>query len=126
MQISQGSSSTAERPEVLDHPHTRYAGQLLEQIVRITPAILLGMQQAIHIVENVFLIDLLAGIGFRELLQGCIGYSIAAAWFRSSSLRKHIILGYFGFLFLFSWAIDVEREALGSAIALKLHNLIYH
>ena len=71
------------------------------------------MKDAVDVVEQVFLVDLLAWISCLKVSHAGIGYGIAAAQATFSRLSKEIIFSGLG-----GFVVEVKREALRAAICL--------
>lgn len=104
MQFRQRAPRLAERPEVRRLLHQRQARQHLLQVRRERPAVVRRMQQAIDIIENVFLADL-RPVACPAAFQNEIRYAVLAGVLAFFAVKKRRLVD--GFLF-----VIVQREAL--------------
>ena len=108
MQFRQRAPRLAERPEVRRLLHQRQARQHLLQVCGKRPAVVRRMQQAIDIIENVFLADL-RPVACPAAFQNEIGYAVLARVLAFFAVKKRRLVD--GFLF-----VIVQREALNPTI----------
>ena len=80
MQRGEIAAGLTEMPEVSGGADARDARQFLAQVVSVAFAVIGGMQDAVDVIEQVFLADRFKGIGAGKMGETGISDGVAAVW----------------------------------------------
>lgn len=122
VEVGELSSGAGKGPEGVGAFDGGDAGQLFAEVVGVAGAVVGRVQQSVDVVEEVFLADRIAGIGFLEVRQARVADAVPAgvAGFGLARLFSAEEVGFFGAVFVFF--VEVEGEALASIHCMKIRN----